>query len=79
MTLFSAGTRYGVSIVNLVSHPDCRTITEEQYESRMILQHAMVCSGFQPISCEWRHFMLKNEPYPDTYFEFPVSSAYLRR
>ena len=36
-------------------------------------------NGFQPIDCEWWHFSLINEPYPDTYFNFPVSSAYLRR
>ncbi|MCR5664101.1 MAG: M15 family metallopeptidase [Oscillospiraceae bacterium] len=62
-----------------VSHPDYRGITEEQYQNRMQLRHAMVRSGFQPIDCEWWHFSLKNEPYPDTYFAFPVSSAYLRR
>ena len=62
-----------------VSHPDCRSITEEQYENRMVLQKAMVRGGFEPIFCEWWHFMLKEEPYPDTYFEFPVSSAYLKR
>ena len=62
-----------------VSHPDCRDITEEQYANRMILQKAMIRNGFQPIACEWWHFSLKNEPYPDTYFEFPVSEAYLKR
>ncbi len=62
-----------------VSHPDYRGITGEQYENRMILQRAMIRGGFQPIDCEWWHFTLKNEPYPDTYFEFPVSSEYLKR
>ncbi|MBR1752999.1 MAG: M15 family metallopeptidase [Ruminococcus sp.] len=62
-----------------LSHPDCRSITEEQYENRMLLQSAMVRNGFEPIFCEWWHFMLKDEPYPDTYFEFPVSAAYLRK
>ena len=62
-----------------ISHPDCRDITEEQYENRMCLQRAMVRGGFIPMDCEWWHFTLKNEPYPDTYFEFPVSSEYLRR
>ncbi|MBR6921791.1 MAG: peptidase M15, partial [Clostridia bacterium] len=33
----------------------------------------------RPFECEWWHFTLNDEPYPDTYFEFPVSSAYLRR
>ncbi len=62
-----------------ISHPDYRGISEEQFENRMILQKAMLRGGFRPIDCEWWHFSLKNEPYPDTYFEFPVSSAYLRR
>ena len=61
-----------------VSHPDCRDITDEQYENRMILQQVMVRNGFVPIDCEWWHFTLEDEPYPDTYFEFPVSSQYLR-
>ena len=62
-----------------VSHPDYRGITDEQYENRMFLQKIMVRQGFVPIDCEWWHFTLDNEPYPDTYFEFPVSSAYLRK
>lgn len=62
-----------------VSHPDYRGITDEQYENRMALQKEMVRNGFVPIDCEWWHFTLDNEPYPDTYFEFPVSSEYLRK
>ncbi|MBO5555559.1 MAG: M15 family metallopeptidase [Oscillospiraceae bacterium] len=62
-----------------VSHPDYRGITEEQYANRMLLQHVMMRNGFLPIDCEWWHFTLKNEPYPDTYFSFPVSAAYLKR
>lgn len=61
------------------SHPDFREITKEQYENRMLLRDAMIRGGFEPIFCEWWHFTLKDEPYPDTYFEFPVSSQYLRR
>ena len=57
-----------------VSHPDYRGVTEEQYENRMFLQRIMVRNGFLPYSCEWWHFTLKDEPYPETYFEFPVSS-----
>ena len=66
-------------LFSVVSHPDYKGITEQQYESRMMLQRAMVRNGFEPIDCEWWHFTLKDEPYPDTYFEFPVSAEYLRR
>lgn len=62
-----------------VSHPDFKGITEEQYANRMILRRVMERNGFLPIDCEWWHFTLANEPYPDTYFEFPVSSEYLRK
>jgi D-alanyl-D-alanine dipeptidase len=61
------------------SHPDYRGITDEQYSNRMILRHAMMRNGFKPIDCEWWHFTLENEPYSNTYFEFPVSSEYLKR
>ncbi len=62
-----------------MSHPDSKEVTEEQYENRMLLQNVMVRNGFVPIDCEWWHFSLENEPYPDTYFEFPVSSSYLKK
>ena len=62
-----------------ISHADCRRVTEEQYANRMILQRVMTRNGFLPIGCEWWHFTLGDEPYPDTYFEFPVSAGYLRR
>ena len=62
-----------------LSHPDWRGVTEEQYENRMLLQRVMARNGFLPIDCEWWHFSLKDEPYPDIYFNFPVSSAYLKR
>lgn len=62
-----------------VSHPNYRGITEEQYANRMTLRRAMIRSGFEPLECEWWHFRLKDEPYPDTYFEFPVSAEYLKK
>ena len=62
-----------------VSHPDSDKVSDEQHENRMFLQKAMTRNGFLPIGCEWWHFSLENEPYPDTYFEFPVSSEYLKK
>ena len=54
------------------SHPDYTGITEEQFANRMILREAMLRHGFKPLESEWWHFTLENEPYPDTYFTFPV-------
>lgn len=62
-----------------VSHPDSKAVSEEQYRNRMFLQELMVRGGFEPIDCEWWHFTLKNEPFPNTYFEFPVSAQYLKK
>ena len=55
-----------------LSHSDYRGITEEQYANRMLLREAMTRRGFMPLTEEWWHFTLKDEPYPDTYFTFPV-------
>ena len=49
-----------------------RTITELQFQNRMILRQAMLRHGFKPFDTEWWHFTLKDEPFPDTYFTFPV-------
>ena len=54
------------------SHPDYKDITKEQFANRMLLREIMLAHGFKPIAEEWWHFTLKNEPYPDTYFDFPV-------
>ncbi len=62
-----------------LSHPDFKGITDQQYQNRMTLQKAMLRNGFNALDCEWWHFTLANEPYPDTYFEFPVSSDYLKQ
>ena len=54
------------------SHPDYRGITEEQFVNRMILRELMLRHGFKPLESEWWHFTLEKEPFPDTYFTFPV-------
>jgi D-alanyl-D-alanine dipeptidase len=49
-------------------------ITYQQFHNRMILRKAMMRHGFKPIGTEWWHFTLVNEPFPHTYFTFPVKS-----
>jgi D-alanyl-D-alanine dipeptidase len=48
------------------------SLTAEQFNNRMILRKAMMRHGFNPFRTEWWHFTLNNEPFPDTYFTFPV-------
>ena len=52
--------------------PRGRSITAEQFRNRMILRQAMIRHGFNALDSEWWHFTLKDEPFPDTYFNFPV-------
>ena len=52
--------------------PVGRSITAKQFANRMILRNAMLAHGFKPIDTEWWHFTLANEPFPNTYFTFPV-------
>jgi len=54
------------------SWPEYGGITPEQRAHRMLLQTVMKKNGFRPYPREWWHFTLENEPYPDTYFNFPV-------
>ena len=62
-----------------ISHPDYTDITEEQYANRMLLRETMLAHGFKPLAEEWWHFTLAEEPYPDTYFTFPVNSHSVAR
>ncbi len=54
------------------SHPDFEGITAEEKANRLILREAMLRHGFKPLESEWWHFTLADEPYPDTYFDFPI-------
>ena len=52
--------------------PAGRSITETQFRNRMLLRSAMLRHSFKPLATEWWHFTLNDEPFPDTYFTFPV-------
>ncbi len=54
------------------SHPFYEGISELQKKNRMHLRKLMLANGFKPYENEWWHFTLKNEPFPETYFNFPI-------
>lgn len=57
-----------------LSHPGYRDgLTQAQQDNRMMLREAMMKRGFKPLSTEWWHFTLMQEPYPEQYFDFPVT------
>lgn len=62
----------GFDFLGEISHHGTSLITPEQEKNRNILRDAMVEAGFKPHLKEWWHYGLKDEPYPDTYFDFPV-------
>lgn len=67
------GTHF--DFMDKLSHPFNNAISAKQYQNRQFLNHVMSQQGFIPLSkqdTEWWHFTLKNEPFPDTYFNFPI-------
>jgi len=54
------------------SHPFYEGINELQKKNRLHLRELMLSNGFKPYENEWWHFTLKNEPFPETYFNFPI-------
>ena len=52
-----------------ITHQD---ISQLQKSNRALLQHTMLKHGFRNYTKEWWHFTLKNEPFPNTYFNFPI-------
>jgi D-alanyl-D-alanine dipeptidase len=55
-----------------ISHALSLKVNMQQRANRTLLRSLMVDHGFKPYEAEWWHFTLKDEPYPDTYFDFPV-------
>ena len=58
-----------------VSHYGYPKLTDAQRSNRALLRNVMESAGFMPYEKEWWHFTLADEPYPDTYFGFPVRKA----
>ena len=61
------------------SHTFFEGITDEEHENRLLLRKLMTDGGFSPLDTEWWHFTLRNEPFPDTYFEFEINTKTLER
>ena len=54
-------------------------ITESQNNTRKLLKTVMEENGFRCLPEEWWHFTLNNEPFPKTYFNFPVNATLIRQ
>jgi D-alanyl-D-alanine dipeptidase len=47
-------------------------LTEEERNNRAMLVDAMQSRGFENYPMEWWHFTWQPEPYPATFFDFPI-------
>lgn len=63
----------GHDLMDPVSHHGATGITRAEADNRAVLRSVMEASGFSAYACEWWHYTLKDEPYPDTYFDFEVA------
>ena len=56
-----------------ISHTDHKEqITKNQQALRQLLKRRMEKHGWKSYPQEWWHFTLENEPFPNTYFDFPI-------
>lgn len=55
-----------------VSAHDYPHLTQAQRENRLLLKEGMIAAGFVPYAQEWWHYTLRDEPYPQTYFDFEI-------
>jgi D-alanyl-D-alanine dipeptidase len=63
----------GHDLMDALSHHGASGITPIEARNRHSLRSIMAASGFSPYECEWWHYTLESEPYPDTYFDFPIT------
>ncbi len=63
----------GHDLMDPISHHGADRITPAETRSREYLCSVMEACGFGRYDREWWHYTLNDEPYPDTYFDFPVA------
>jgi D-alanyl-D-alanine dipeptidase len=63
----------GHDLMDERSHHRARDLSEVEDRNRRSLCSIMEHSGFRRYDCEWWHYALQDEPYPDTYFDFAIS------
>ncbi len=54
------------------SHAGSTLVSQTAQANRKMFADLMIRHGFKPYSEEWWHFTLDPEPYPNTYFDFPI-------
>lgn len=60
-------------VMDSISHHGAHGVTPVEARNRRYLRSIMESCGFAAYESEWWHYTLKDEPYPDTYFDFPIT------
>jgi len=60
-------------LMDPVSHHDAPGVPSTAARHRRALRDVMEAGGFDAYPTEWWHYTLRDEPYPDSYFDFPVT------
>jgi D-alanyl-D-alanine dipeptidase len=68
----------GYDCFDPLAHPYNGRIRGKQRANRLKLRKPMIAAGFKGLETEWWHFTLRDEPYPETFFDFPMERASLR-
>ncbi|MGI5354027.1 M15 family metallopeptidase [Streptomyces sp. CA-252508] len=63
----------GYDCFDTLSRTDDPRVRGEQRANRNLLRDTLGAEGFVNRPGEWWHFTYEPEPFPDTYFDFPVS------
>lgn len=65
----------GFDCFDVKAHHGAAHIAPDATANRAQLAAVMATHGFKPYSEEWWHYTLVNEPFPETYFSFPITGA----
>nr|WP_091349586.1 M15 family metallopeptidase [Micromonospora rhizosphaerae] len=68
----------GFDCFDPLAHTADPRITGAARENRLLLERLMATQRFENYPGEWWHFQFTDEPYPTTYFDFPVARSSLR-
>ena len=65
----------GYDCFDPLSHTYNARVKGKQRANRLLLRRPMLAAGFKGLKEEWWHFTLRDEPFPETFFDFPIERS----